>query len=66
MGKNMTTSLSIKHIDICTKYVCEYVEDGNVKTIFVRSEDNTSDIMTENIQGDLNEKRSSQLVAARP
>ncbi len=59
MGKNVTTSLQTKQVDICTKYVHEYVEDGISKIIFVRSEDNTSDIITKNIQGDLCDKHSS-------
>ncbi len=65
MGKNMTMSLRTKYVDICTKYVNEYVEDGIVKRICFRSEDNTSDIMTENINEDLCDKHSNQLVAAR-
>ncbi len=66
MGKNVTMSSQTKHVNICTKYVCEYVKDGIVKRIFVRSKDNTSDIMTKNIHGNLYDKHSSQLVAARP
>ena len=65
MGQNVTTSLQTKRGDICTKYVHEYVEDGIMKIIFVMSEDNTSDIMTKNIHGDLYDK-PSQIVAARP
>ena len=41
----MTTSRT-KHVDIRTKYVHEYKEDGVMKIIFVKPEDNTSDIMT--------------------
>ena len=37
-----------------------------MKIIFVRSEDNTSDIMTKYVHGYLYDKHSSQLVAARP
>ncbi len=59
MGKNITTSSQTKHVDICTKYVHEYVEYGIVKIIFVRSEDNNSDIMTKNIDRDLYNKHSS-------
>ena len=63
MENNVTTSLKTEHVNICNKYVHKYVEDGIVKIIFVRSEDNTSDIMTKNIHGNLYDKHSSQLVS---
>ena len=66
MGKNVTKSLQTKHVDSCTKYVCEYVEDEIMKIVFIWSEDNTSDIMMKNIQGNLCNEHSSQLVVARP
>ncbi len=66
MGKNVTMSSRTKHVDICTKYVREYVQDGIIKIIFIKSEYNTSDIMTKNIHGNLYDNYSSQLVNTRP
>ena len=66
MGTNVTTTSRTKHVDIRTKYVREYQENGVVKIIFVKSEDNTSDIMTKNIQGNLFDKHASQLVMPKP
>ncbi len=65
MGENLPTSLQTNHVDISTKYVCEYVEDGIEKIIFVRPEDNTYETMTKNIHGNLYDKHSSQLIVAR-
>ncbi len=65
IGKNVTTSSQTKHIDNCTKYVHEYVEDGIMKIIFVRSEDHISDIMMKNIYGNLYNKHFSQIVVDR-
>ncbi len=48
MSKNITTTSQSKHVDVRTKYINKYVEDAALKTIFVRSEDNDSDIMTKN------------------
>lgn len=62
MSKNITTSNRTKHVDIRTKYVNEYVEDGILKIIFVKSEDNDSDIMTKNLGGDLYSKHSKKLI----
>ncbi|KAL7535063.1 hypothetical protein ACHAXR_008476, partial [Thalassiosira sp. AJA248-18] len=40
MAHNITTSSRTKHIDCRLRYVNEYVEDGIIKIVFVRSEDN--------------------------
>ena len=62
MSKNISTSSRTKHVDIRTKYVNEYVEDGIIKIIFVQSSDNDSDIMTKNVSGDLLEKHAEKLI----
>ncbi len=62
MSKNITTSNRTKHVDIRTKYVNEYCENGILKIIFVKSEDNDSDTMTKNLGGDLYSKHSKKLI----
>ena len=54
-----------EYADIRYKYVNEYVEDGVIKIIFVKSGDNDSDIMTKNLGGDLYSKHSNKLVKER-
>ncbi len=49
MSKNVTTTSKSKHVDVRTKYINEYVEDGVLKNIFIRSKDNNLDIMTKKI-----------------
>ena len=43
LGYNEKNSQRTKHVDIRHHYVRQYVEDGMVKIIFVRSEENSSD-----------------------
>jgi hypothetical protein len=43
-----TTSQRTKHIDIRQHFVCKFIEDGNLKVIFVKSENNDADIFTKN------------------
>ena len=62
MSGNKTTTSRANHVDIRTKYVNEYCEDGKIKIIFVKSVDNDSDICTKNLGGDLFEKHSMKLV----
>ena len=46
MSNNIATTSGIRHVDTMTKFVNEYQEDGKIKIMFVRSEENDSDIIT--------------------
>ena len=62
MWKNNSTSSQSKHIDVRMKYVNEYAEDGMLKIVFVKTEENDADILTKNLGGDLHEEHSKKLV----
>jgi len=62
MSQNITTTTRTTHINVRTKFVKEFCEDGIIKTIFVRSEDNDSDILTKNLQSELFGKHSRKLI----
>ena len=49
MPTNVTTTSGTRHVDTRTKFVKEYQEDGKIKIIFVRSEEDDSDIMTKTL-----------------
>jgi hypothetical protein len=53
LSNNATTSQRTKHIDIRYHYVREYIEDGILKILFVKSEQNDADIYTKNLSQDL-------------
>lgn len=65
MSENVSTSSRTKHVDLRTKFVMEYVEDEFIKIIFVKSEDNTSDILTKNVSGDVYDAHVKEYVADR-
>ena len=65
MSTNTTTNTRTKHIDIRSKFVREYVQDGTIKIIFVRSEENDSDIMTKNLGSVLHSKHADKLVSEK-
>lgn len=48
LSYNVKISQWTKHIDTKYMYVGEYVEQGVIKTVFVKSEDNVADILTKN------------------
>ena len=65
MSKNVTTTSRTRHVDVRTKYVREYVEDGVIKIIFVRTENNDSDILTKNLSSELHGKHSRKLIGEK-
>ena len=58
LGYNQKNSQRTKHVDIRHHYVRQYVEDGTVKIIFVRSEENAADVYTKNTTGAIFEKHA--------
>ena len=49
LSKSATTSNRTRHIDTRYHFVREYIDDGVLKVVFVKSEDNHADIMTKNL-----------------
>jgi hypothetical protein len=45
--------------------VREYTQSGAIKVVFVRSEDNDSDMMTKNVAGNLYEKHAAKVLCTR-
>ena len=62
MSKNINTTGHSKHIDERTKYVNEYVEDGVLKIVYVKSEENDAAIFTKNFGSELHGKHTVKLV----
>ena len=65
MGENQSATGRSKHIDIRTNFVREYVEDGFIKIIFVKSEDNNSDGFTKNTNVETYDRHHGSFVADR-
>ena len=53
MADNFTATSFTKHVEIRPINVKEYVEDGMVEIVFVKSVKNDSNIHTKNLSGDL-------------
>ena len=62
MSKNVNLMGHSKHIDVRTKYVNEYVEDGVLKIIYVRSEENDAASFTKNLGSELHGKHAVKFV----
>ena len=51
-----------KHIDTRAKYVTQFIADGFLKILFVKTEENTSDIFTKNVSKETQEKHIGDYV----
>jgi hypothetical protein len=63
MAENAAVSQRTKHVDLRTKFLTQYIEDGFIKIVFVRSEDNISDFLTKNVTGEIYEDHLDAYVA---
>ena len=62
LAQQAGTSIRTKHVDTRYHFVREYIEDGVVKIVFVKSEDNDADLMTKNLADEKFGKHSTKLV----
>ena len=62
LSKSATTSNRTRHIDTRYHFVRDYIDDGVLKIVFVRSEFNHADIMTKNLSVKLYEQHSDAIM----
>ena len=65
MTNNVTNTSHTRNVDICYKFVTQYVEDGIMKIIFVKSADDDSDIITKNLGSEHHSKHASKMISAK-
>ena len=49
MAENSSSGVRTRHVDTRYHFVREHVEDGFIKIVFVKSEENNADVFTKNI-----------------
>mmetsp|Transcript_10573 Transcript_10573/g.23455 ORF Transcript_10573/g.23455 Transcript_10573/m.23455 type:complete len:134 (+) Transcript_10573:455-856(+) len=62
LANNQTSGDRTKHIDTRYHFVREYIEDGTIKVVFVKTHLNDADLHTKNVAGELYEKHSRKLI----
>jgi hypothetical protein len=65
MAENLNTNSHTKHIDTRFHFVCEYIEEGGIKIVFAKTEDNKADSFTNNVHGDVYDKYVDDFIADR-
>ena len=62
MSNNVAVLQRTKHVDIRYHFVHEFVLDGFLKVVFVKTEDNDADIFTKNLNGELYAHHAKKMV----
>ena len=62
LGNNATLSQRTKHIDVKHHFVREFIDKGLIKIVFVKSEENDTDIWTKKIKQETFEKRTNKFM----
>jgi hypothetical protein len=65
MSENTTPSARTRHADIRQKFTADLQDKGLIKVDFVKSEDNTSDILTKNVSVDLFKYHTQHLIVEK-
>jgi hypothetical protein len=65
MAENINTNSHTKHINMSFHFVCKYIEEGGIKIVFVKTEDNKADSFTKNVHGDVYDKHVDDFFADR-
>jgi hypothetical protein len=65
MSENASAWSRTKHVDTRYHFVREYVEDGFIRIVFVRTANNISDSFTKNVTGDVYDAHTKKFVADR-
>ena len=65
MAENAAVSQRTKHVDLRTKFLTQYIEDGFIKILFVKSEENLSDFFTKNVSGEVFDKHKDYYIDSR-
>ena len=65
MSGNVVVSQRTKHIDVRYHFVREFVYDGFIKVIFVRTTENDADLFNKNLPGALHEKHARKMMSIK-
>ena len=62
MAENVTATPKSKHIDTRAKFVTQFIADGFLKVIFVKTSENNSDIFTKNVSTEIHNKFKAEYI----
>jgi hypothetical protein len=62
IAENASATSRTKHIDVRYHFIRELIEDGTIKIVFVKSENNKADMFTKNVSGDIYDRHKRDFI----
>ena len=63
MAENISSSARTRHIDVRLKFVNDFIKEGEITVMFVKSEGNDSDVFTKNTKAEVNDKLTDRFMS---
>jgi hypothetical protein len=65
MAENASAGSRTKHVELKYHFIRQYVEEGFIRIIFVRTDENISDVFTKNVTGEIQDRHAREFVTSR-
>jgi hypothetical protein len=62
LATNYQVGMRTKHIDVRYHFLRDKVEDGSIRFVYIRSEDNPSDILTKNVKQQTHDRHATNIL----
>ena len=61
-SENVTRSNKTKYVDTRYRFVNEFVEDGFIEIVFVKTKENVADVFTKNTSGEIGDRHNNKML----
>jgi hypothetical protein len=65
MAENVSATSRTKHVDTRYHFIREFIEEGMIKIVFVKTEENMSDVFTKNVTSEVYDSHVDEYVQDR-
>ena len=62
LATNSQVGMRTKHIDVRYHFLQDKVADGSISFVYIRSEDNPSDLLTKNVKQQVHDRHASSIL----
>ena len=63
MAENISSSARTRNIDVRLKFINEFIKEGEITVMFVKLEENDSDVFTKNTKAEVNDKLTDRFTS---
>lgn len=65
MSENVSATNGTRHVDARYHFVREFIEEGLIKIVFVKTHENKADMFTKNVSGDTYDAHVNEFICER-